>query len=95
VLATVQQGGRARLQGGGRGYVKDLGFAQALALYEYIASPQPPSVTVMGRSRSRVAGLVLLSCFVEHLLPKLHQRYVMKVDPAAALSRGQHTEDDT
>jgi hypothetical protein len=43
VLATVQQGGRARLQGGGRGYVKDLGFAQALALYEYIASPQPPS----------------------------------------------------
>jgi hypothetical protein len=53
------------------------------------------SVTVMGRSRSRVAGLVLLSRFVEHLLPKLHHRYVMKVDPAAASLRGQHTEQNT
>jgi hypothetical protein len=53
------------------------------------------SVTVMGRSRSRVAGLELLSRFVEHLLPKLHHRYVMKVDPAATLLRGQHTDQNT
>jgi hypothetical protein len=25
----------------------------------------------------------------------IHQRYVMKVDPAAALLRGQHTEQNT
>jgi hypothetical protein len=53
------------------------------------------NVAVMRRSRSCVGVLVQLPHLIEHLLPQLDHRYVMKTDPAAAPSLEARTSRTT